>query len=382
MAVRRGRLVLMTADTVGGVWHYAVELAAALGAHGVHVALATMAGPLTRLQRAQIAGVPTATVHESTYKLEWMPEPWRDVTSAGAWLLGLERKLRPDVVHLNQFAFGDLPFDAPKLVVAHSCVLSWWRAVHGTAAPREWQRYRTAVRRGLNGAALVTAPTGAMLRTLRDNYGFEGRGVAIPNGRSARDYRPGRKEPLILAAGRLWDSAKNLSALEAVAPALPWPVLVAGSNSQPGGGVRESRGVQALGELSSEALANEFARAAIYALPARYEPFGLSVLEAALSGCALVLGDIPSLREVWGAAAMYVAPDDHAALEATLSRLIADASLRNRLAGAARARALVFTPERKAAAYLAAYRALAEGARAAPLGQSPVFAAEARACAW
>ncbi len=32
-------------------------------------------------------------------------------------------------------------------------------------------------------------------------------------------------------------------------------------------------------------------------LPARYEPFGLSVLEAALSGCALVLGDIPSLRE-------------------------------------------------------------------------------------
>jgi glycosyltransferase involved in cell wall biosynthesis len=372
----------MTADTVGGVWHYAVELAAALGAHGVRVALATMGGPLTPLQRAQVACVPSATVHESAYTLEWMPDPWRDVASAGAWLLALERKLRPDVVHLNQFAFGDLPFDAPKLVVAHSCVLSWWRAVHGTAAPREWNRYRSAVRRGLNGASLVAAPTGAMLRTLRENYQYQGHGIAIPNGRSARDYRPGHKEPVILAAGRLWDSAKNLTALEAVAPELPWPVLVAGSSSQPGGGVRESCGVQALGELSPEALASEFARAAIYALPARYEPFGLSVLEAALSGCALVLGDIPTLREVWGAAAMYVAPDDHAALEQSLLRLIDDAPLRDRLARAARARALAYTPERKAAAYLAAYRALAETPHAVPLGQAPVFAAEARACAW
>jgi glycosyltransferase involved in cell wall biosynthesis len=367
----------MTADTVGGVWHYAVELAAALGAHGVRVALATMGAPLTPLQREQIAGVPGATVHESTYMLEWMPEPWRDVSSAGAWLLRLERKLRPDVVHLNQFAFGDLPFEAPKLVVAHSCVLSWWRAVHGAAAPREWSRYRFAVRRGLDGAALVVAPTRAMLHTLRENYAYERDGVVIPNGRSAQDYRPARKEPLILAAGRLWDCAKNLSALEAVAPELPWPVRVAGATSQPGGGVRVSRGVHALGELSSAALADEFARAAIYALPARYEPFGLSVLEAALSGCALVLGDTGSLREVWGAAAMYVPPDDHEALKEGLARLIADASLRSRLARAARARALGYTPERKAAAYLATYRALAEASRVVP-----VFAAEAGACAW
>ncbi len=39
-----------------------------------------------------------------------------------------------------------------------------------------------------------------------------------------------------------------------------------------------------------------------------YEPFGLSVLEAALSGCALVLGDIPSLRENWDGAADFAEP--------------------------------------------------------------------------
>jgi glycogen synthase len=59
--------------------------------------------------------------------------------------------------------------------------------------------------------------------------------------------------------------------------------------------------------------ADWYARASIYALPARYEPFGLSALEAALSGCALILGDIPSLREVWLEAAPYVSPDDESA---------------------------------------------------------------------
>ena len=55
-------------------------------------------------------------------------------------------------------------------------------------------------------------------------------------------------------------------------------------------------------------------RATIFALPARYEPFGLSALEAGLAGCALVLGDIP-MREVWHDAAMFVPPEQPAALE-------------------------------------------------------------------
>ena len=90
--------------------------------------------------------------------------------------------------------------------------------------------------------------------------------------------------------------------------------------------------------------------ASIYALPALYEPFGLSILEAALSGCALVLGDIPSLRENWTGAALFAGD-----LKEALTSLMDDFALRNRLATAARKRALTFTPERMAAGYLAAY---------------------------
>jgi glycosyltransferase involved in cell wall biosynthesis len=96
-------------------------------------------------------------------------------------------------------------------------------------------------------------------------------------------------------------------------------------------------------------------RASIYALPARYEPFGQTALEAALSGCALVLGDVPSLREVWGPAALYVPPDDHAALHAALTMLIDDELLRRRMATKAHTRALQFTPSRMVDAYLSAY---------------------------
>jgi glycogen synthase len=81
----------------------------------------------------------------------------------------------------------------------------------------------------------------------------------------------------------------------------------------------------------------------------------LSALEAALAGCALVLGDIPSLREVWGEAAVYVAPDDPAGLTCALRQLIAQPSRLAQLAQKATRRARQYTPELMAERYLTAY---------------------------
>lgn len=353
MAGDRRPSILLTADGVGGVWTYATELAIALADRGIQVHLASMGAPLQAHQREMLQGREGVELHESGYALEWMPDPWRDVDAAGEWLLALERRLRPDLVHLNQFAFGALPFRAPRLVVGHSCVLSWWRAVHDGDAPAEWDLYRDRVRAGLQAADLVAAPTAAMLASLTEHYGVHG--VVLPNGRDPALFRPAAKQPFVFAAGRFWDEAKNLSALQAVAPQLDWPVVVAGSDEA---GVV---GVRSLGVLPAREVARQMAQASIYALPARYEPFGLSALEAGLAGCALVLGDVPSLREVWGDAATYVPPDEHDALRATLQRLIADTDERERLGGAARRRALKFSPEAMADAWQSACARLAPG---------------------
>ncbi len=348
----------MTADTVGGVWTYALDLARALAPH-VSVSLATMGRLPTSQQSAEATSISTLTLHPSEYALEWMPNPWEDVARAGEWLLALEAEVRPDIVHLNGYAHGYLPWQAPAVVAGHSCVLSWWQAVHGANAPNEWDRYRAEVTCGLQSADLVLAPTQAMLSALQTHYGPLEASRVVPNGRDASLFTPKtHKEPLIFTAGRLWDDAKNIRALAEIAPRLPWPVCVAGDTTHPSGEDCRFDDVHLLGCLPPDQVAEWMARAAIYVLPAKYEPFGLSALEAGLSGCALVLGDIDSLREVWGDAALFVPPGNWDALHSAVSRLIADDALRSELAARALAQARAYTTERMALGYSDAYRTL------------------------
>jgi glycosyltransferase involved in cell wall biosynthesis len=357
--------ILLTTDTVGGVWTYAVDLTRALRAHGVEVALATMGAAVRPDQRRQLRPLDNVRLFESGFKLEWMHDPWDEVRGAGDWLLGIEESFRPDVVHLNGYAHGALPWRAPVLVAGHSCVLSWWQAVKGEPAPPEWDRYREEVRRGLHAADAVVAPSAAMLRELERLYGPLPETQVIPNGRDASHYRREAKEPFVLAAGRLWDEAKNLAALDHAAPHLDWPVYVAGDGRSPDGAATPAAWhVRQLGRLDEAALAKWLGRAAIYALPARYEPFGLSVLEAALCGCAPVLGDVPSLREVWDDAAVYVPPGDADALRRELIRLIRHPRLRADLGERAQRQAARYTPRRMAREYAAAYERLTRAGRA------------------
>ncbi|WP_438023945.1 glycosyltransferase family 4 protein [Sorangium sp. So ce233] len=372
--------VLMTADTVGGVFSYAIELARALASHGVRTSLATMGGPLSAPQREAAGSVPGLALFESSYRLEWMDDPWDDVARAGDWLLELEERVCPDVVHLNGYAHGALGFRAPTLVVAHSCVLSWWSAVLGGEAPPQYDRYRREVARGLAAASAVVAPTQAMLDALLRHHGAlsrHTRAAVIPNAADPDRFAPQPKEEFILAVGRLWDQAKNVAALGEVAPHLPWPIRVAGSDVHPGGGSRPIPSLEHLGVLSPSGVAGALARASIYAHPARYEPFGLSVLEAALSGCALVLGDIPSLREIWRDAALYVDPGDAEALRRALQALIDEPGARQEMASRARARAFDFSPRRMVRGYLHLYGDLRRRAFAARRSPSREAAAAA-----
>jgi glycosyltransferase involved in cell wall biosynthesis len=345
----------MTADAVGGVWDYALELARALARSGVAVSLAVMGGGLDERRRAGAARIPGLTLDEAPFRLEWMPDAEDDLERAGDWLLGLERRIRPDIMHVNGYAQAALPFKAPVLCVGHSCVLSWWQGVHGERPPKDWDRYAERVADGLRLADRVIAPTRAMLDSLDDLYGPLSRTRVIANGRDPARYRPLPKHPFVLSAGRVWDKAKNIAALDAVAPRLDWPVLVAGDARGPDGSDAPPRHVRHLGRLPSEELARVYGRAAIFALPARYEPFGLAVLEAALAGCALVLGDIPTLRELWDGAAVFVDPDDRSGLTGALDRLAADPVRRKALGGLARRRAHAYSAVRMARSYRQAY---------------------------
>src|SRR5439155_366986 len=221
---------------------------------------------------------------------------------------------------------------------------SWWQAVHRAAAPAEWDDYRREVAGGSAAADRIVAPSRAVLDDLAIHYGMDRDDtLVIPNGIDLAAYMPRPKRSVVMAAGRLWDAAKNLALLDNVAAGLPWPVEIAGPAANPEGGTAECAAAHLLGALSPAEMAVRLGRAAIFAAPARYEPFGLGILEAAASGCALALGDVPSLRENWEGAALFVAPDDCAAWRSVLRQLIEDDSDRALWAFSAQQRARGFS---------------------------------------
>ena len=351
--------IVMTTDCVGGVWSYSMELCRALSRYGCDIHLACLGGDAGDARRAEAAALRNVTLHESSLRLEWMEEPWEDVGRTSEWLRSLLRDTRADLLHLNCFGPGMYRYDVPVLLVAHSCVHSWWRAARGGDPDESWARYRECVIGALCRADCVIAPTRASLAATADCYeevNLQGRAHVILNGVEAApwigDREPGA--PVVLAVGRVWDEAKNLGRLVSVAPSLPCPVTIAGAGTLPA----DATNVVPLGALPRARLARLYRRASVFAHPARYEPFGLAVLEAALCGCPLVLADIPPLRELWHAAARFVEPDDEEGWRRALGDVLGDPDLRRRLARAARDRARYYSAARMAAGYVARYRQL------------------------
>jgi glycogen synthase len=351
--------ILMTADTLGGVWTYTIELIKALEPFGMQIALATMGDNLNLRQREQVSALPQVTLYESNFKLEWMDNPWGDVDAAGEWLLNIDKEFKSDIVHLNNFCHGNLNWGKPVIMVVHSCVGSWWKAVKGEAAPADWEYYQNAVAAGLQAADLVVAPSGAMLQEAGELYGPFNQSQVIYNGQNTANFKYAAKEPFIFSMGRVWDDAKNIKQLAQVGAHLDWPVYIAGDARHPvTGETQQLPNVHFLGTLSQTEIINWLSRTAIFCLPAKYEPFGLAILEAALSGCALVVGDIPSQREIWGAAATYVNPDDAEALKVALTKLTEDEFVRNIMGFRAMQRGLQYNIKQTAFEYRNAYAQL------------------------
>ncbi len=357
------RRILMSTDTVGGVWSYNMDLLREFASINTRTLLVSQGGMPSDEQRAEASQINCVELVPTDYKLEWMQDPWSDVARAGDLMLQLQRSFQPDIVHLNGFAHASLPFKAPKLAVAHSCVLSWWRAVHAQAAPRpEWTRYHAEVEAGLNAADKVVAPTQSMLDALTAEYSYTAPTKVIYNGSPmASGHLQGvKKEKLVFAAGRVWDQAKNIAALHEASRFTEAPVYIAGDQAENDClSVEESKNVNLLGRLSRPEVAEWMQRAEIYCLPVLYEPFGLSILEAARAGCALVVGDIPSMRELWDEnCACFVDPRDPRAIAESINSLLHDDDRRARLQKNARERAARYMSSRMAHAYIAEYNQL------------------------
>lgn len=351
--------ILMTTDTVGGVWTYSCSLASCLAATGADVTLVTM-GPRPRADQTEMLLGSQVRLLETDLALEWQDPEGQDLSRARRVLENLEARLKPDIIHLNSFREAAFAWRVPVIVVAHSCVNSWALACGDTAWLDEpkWRSYTERVAAALDLAQAWVAPSQSFHDVVMQLYRPRSPGAVIWNGITPRGAL-GRKQDLIFAAGRLWDRAKNIEVLAAAAPGLNWPVHVAGpADASP------PDSVVWLGHVPHDIMRAHLQHAAIFVSPALYEPFGLSVLEAAAAGCALVLSDIPTFRELWTGAALFVDPTDSEALHRTLANLCNDERERERLQRAAFEHSLTYSPTRTASAYLRLYEGLLTSHRA------------------
>lgn len=338
--------VMMTADTAGGVWVYALSLCTGLSRAGVEVRLVALGSP-TAEQRTAAAAIGGVELVVRPVRLEWMSEPWEDLDRLAPQLVELAGDR--DLVHLNHLVHGHLDWGRPVICAVHSCVLSWHDAVRGAPAPDEWARYRERVARSLRAADHVLAPSEWILREASRHYGPLHRRSVIANGSDAPlgDIEAPRRG--VLAAGRVWDEAKNLAPLERLRDELGEPLMIVGPRRAPAPVGPDAGG------LPQAELWAAMRRASVFAAPALYEPFGLGVLEAARSGAALVLGDIPTLRAMWQDCAVFVDPHGPETWPEAIRALLADRDRRLELARAARIRGAAYTTERMAQCHLALY---------------------------
>jgi glycosyltransferase involved in cell wall biosynthesis len=115
-----------------------------------------------------------------------------------------------------------------------------------------------------------------------------------------------------------------------------------------------------LGGVGEQELAWLYNRATVYVSAAEREGFGLPVLEAMASGCAVAVSDLPAHREVVGDAGLLVAQDGPDAWEQAVGTLLRDRERRRFLGERAEEHAAPFTWRRTAEATLRAYERLAQ----------------------
>ena len=324
--------VLVTTDTLSGVWIYTRELVTGLINRGWRVTLVSFGDIPLSYQTKWMDTLQNLDYRPTAFRLDWMQEGQQDFEDSSRYLSSLVRELKPDLLHLNQLCHGALTADVPRIVVAHGDLITWWLGVHGREpAPSRWLRwYRDVIRRGVEEATMLVAPSSWMLDAIRENYASPARSTIVYVGRNPIFFNPYvSKHGYALAVGRMVDPARQVSLLTKYSH--PVSVCIVDSDGHPAdrdvavcADVKlkiDDANLSLKGPQTEAHTRTLYSRAAMFAATSRYDPLGLSTLEAAFSRCAIVANDVPCHRELWGDAAIYFQENNAESLADVIRRL-------------------------------------------------------------
>ena len=333
----------------GGVQQQVIDIGRLLAAQGETV---TIIGPgaITLREPAaslvSVGRVRTIRANRSVVPLALGFDVARQIREAAANL---------DVLHVHEPLIpvvGPAALRAGRPVVATFHALSPpWVSLLYRAGPPRWFRHRWL------GGAVLTAVSPAAAQ----GPAPLGSIAIIPNGVDIAAYKPAVKIPGRLAFLGRDEPRKGLGILLAAWPMIkaehPDATLVVIGADGPAGHHGEIDGIDFRGRVPEAEKRRLLGEAPIMAAPnLGGESFGLVLVEAMASGCAVVASDIPAFRAVVGDAAKLVTPGSATELAAAISRLLLDPASTTALGVAGRERAGDYDWSRVLPMYQACYR--------------------------
>lgn len=226
----------------------------------------------------------------------------------------------------------------PYVLTVHD--LSWLERPHDfTPYERAWHA-AGRLRRLAAQAATVVAVSEAT-RTALARHWPEVRATVIRSGipplPPAGPPPPDLPDRYVLAVGAL-EPRKAPDLLARAAARAGVDVVFAGEGRL----ATQLAGARVLTNVDRPTLAALYDDALAVALPSHLEGFGFTPLEAARAGVPVVASDLPAVRETLQDAALTVPPGDEDAWTQALTRIAADAALRDTLSERGRERARAF----------------------------------------
>lgn len=262
------------------------------------------------------------------------------------------RHHRIEVVHSHEFTMAIYGAAAARrLGVPHVITM------HGSQTVFTKWRRRAALRLAFAASRNTVAVSRATHRYMTEVMGARpGQYLTIPNG---VHFVPGNREAtraslglrdsdvLVVAVGNLTARKGHIHLLRALAGLrdLPWHVAIAGRGDQEEALRAFAREHQVEHRVHLLGLRNDIpdvlAASDVYTMPSLWEGLPMAMLEAMFARRAIVASRTEGIPEAitHGVEGLLATPGDEAALRRELEQVIRDPSLRDRLAGAALARA-------------------------------------------
>ncbi|MGL3606261.1 glycosyltransferase family 4 protein [Rhizobium sp. G187] len=328
--------------SLSGIGRYVLEMCRALGEQGHALILYLPEAPHTPLPPLR-----GCELRIGTFKGPWRRAVWS--------MTALPKAAKQDQLDLfwgpaHRLPPG-LPVDLPTIVTIHDLV---WLKAPETMRWQTWLGERAFMVASLKRARHIVADSEATAEDITAFYPDAAGRVDViypglttlppPGGRPLIPMDDqGQKERYALFVGTL-EPRKNLAQLLQAFASIPssslsgLKLVIAGGQGWRMGDLSaliSHHGIQdrvvLTGFVSDAELAQLYASADFLLMPSLYEGFGFPIIEAQSFGVPVITSNRSSMPEVAGDGAVFVNPDDSAAIADAIQRLHSDRELREQL---------------------------------------------------